>query len=179
MARKTRAERQATHQKAVEAAKRKIRRMMQDGEHLYPDKAYRRAVRDGDHAEAEALEEMMGEINRHNRQLPPDYPRKEIDDHTDRARDLERRRQEARDNERAAGIAEAARKKAAGIGGDSYAIATPEPEPEEDEPDLRAEEYEDRRRTLMGLGLVSRMPAPPQQPRKKKRRGYSYPPFVG
>ena len=87
---------------------------------------------------------------------------------------------EARDLERAAGIAEGARRKAAGIGGGLYATADPEPEPEmDDEPDPEAEEHEGRRRTLMGYGLVSRMPSPPAEPRKKKRRGYSYPPFVG
>ena len=117
MVRKTRTERQAAHRRKVEAAKADIRRMMHDGEYLYPDKAYRRAVREGDHAGAEAIEEMLPGINAHNRQLPPDFPQREVDDHLDYARDLESRRREARDLERAADIAEGARKKAAGIGG--------------------------------------------------------------
>ncbi len=179
MARKTRAEREQQHRRKVEAAKCNIRRMMRDGEHLYPQKAYQRAVRDGDHAGAEALEEMLGEINAHNREHLSDFLRREVDDHTDRMRDLESRRQEARDLERAAEIAEGARRKAAGIGGGLYATSVPEPEPEEDEPDPVQGDYEDRRRTLMRHGLLSRTPAPPQEGRRKRRRGYTYPPFVG
>ena len=181
MARKTREQRQAAHQRKVEAAKADIRRMMHDGEYLYPDRAYRRAIREGDHAGAEALEEILPEINRHNREHSPDFPRREVDDHLDYVRDLESRRREARDNERAAGIAEGARRKASRIGGGLYAtVSEPEPEPEDDEPDPAQEEYEQQRRALASHGLLSRTPAPPQESRKKKRRkGYTYPPFVG
>ena len=179
--RMSRAERHEAHRREVEAAKRRIRRAMQDGEHLYPQKAYQQAVRDGDHAGAEAIEEMLGEINAHNREHSPNFPRREVNEHLDYARDLESRRREARDNEKAAEIAEGARRKAAGIGGGVFATAAPQPEPEEDEgPDPEAEGHEQRRRALASYGLLSRTPAPPQEGRKKKKRkGYSYPPFVG
>ncbi len=179
MARQTRQQRQQEHRRKVEGHKARIREEMQSGGHIYGPEWYREAIRSGDSAHAEAIEEMLGEINAHNREHPPDYPRQEVDDHMDRMRDLESRRREARDNERAAGIAEAARKKAAGIGGGLYATAAPEPEPEDDEPDPAQEEYEEQRRALMGYGLLSRTPAPPQEGRKKRRRGYVYPPFVG
>jgi hypothetical protein len=163
----------------VEGHKARIREELRSGEHIYGREWYREAVRNCDSAHAEALEELLQEIDVHNRTHPPDFPRRRVDEHLDDMRDLESRRREARDLERAAGIVEGARKKAAGIGGGLYATPQPEPEPEEDEgPDPEAEEYEGRRRTLMGHGLVSRTPAPPQQTnRKKKRRGYVYPPF--
>lgn len=178
--RMSRTERHKAHQRKVEGHKQRLREEMQDGGHIYGKEWLREAIRSGDSAYAEAIEEMLGEIGRHNREHPPDFPRRGVDDHMDRMRDLESRRREARDLERVAGIAESARKKAAGIGGGLFATAAPEPEPEEDEgPDPAQEEYEQQRRALMGHGLLSRTPAPPQQPRKKKRRGYVPPPFVG
>ena len=181
MARQTRAQRHEAHRREVEAHKQRLREEMRTGGHIYAQEHYREAVREGEHARAEAIEQMLGEISRHNREHPPDFPRQKVDDHLDRARDLESRRREARDLERTAEIAEGARKKAAGIGGGLYATAAPEPEPEEDdESDPAQDEYEDRRRTLASYGILSRTPAPPAEPqRKKKRKGYSYPPFVG
>ncbi len=180
MARQTRQQRQMAHKREVENHKQRLREEMRGGGHIYGREWYREAVRSGDAAHAEALEEMMGEIDRHNRDNPPEFPRRRMDDHMDRMRDLESRRREARDLERAAGIAESARKKAAGIGGGLYATTESEPEEEYDEPDPAQEDYEQQRRTLASHGILSRTPAPPQQTnRKKKRRGYVYPPFVG
>lgn len=179
MARMSRAERHEAHRREVDGHKRRLREEMKTGGHIFAQEWYREYVRDGDHAAAEAIEEMLGEIARHNREHPP-APNFGMDDGRDRARDLERRRQEARDLERAAGIAEAARKKAAGIGGGSFATAEPEPEMEDEGPDPEAEAHEDRRRALASHGLLSRTPAPPQETnRKKRRKGYSYPPFAG
>ena len=178
MTRKTRAERQAAHRKAVDAEKRELRQAMRGGGHHYFAEWYRHYQKTGDIVVVDAMEEMWDELAQHDRDnpAPSNFG---IDDGRDRGRDLESRRREARDLNRAAEIAEGARRKASGIGGGTFATAVSEPEPEEDEPDVEAEEYEGRRQTLMRHGLVSRMPAPPQQPRKKKRRGYSYPPFVG
>ena len=178
MAKRTsRTERHEAHRREVEGHKRRLREEMQDDGHIYGREWYREAVRKGDAPYAEALDELMGEIDRHNRDnpAPPNFG---MDDGRERAQDLDSRRREARDIEKAAGIAEAARKKAAGIGGGVFATAEPEPEEiEDDEPDPQAVEYEQQRRTLASHGLVSRMPAPPQEGRRKRRRGYSYPPF--
>ena len=175
----SRTERHEAHRKAVEAEKSELRETIRGGGHHYFADWYRHYRKNGDIAVVDAMEEMWDELARHDRDnpAPRNYGK---DDGRDRARDLKRRRQEARDNERAAGIAEGARRKAAGIGGGVFATAAPEPEPEEDdEPDQEAEEYEGRRRALASYGLLSRTPAPLQESQRKKRRGYKYPPFVG
>ena len=178
--RMSRTERHAAHRKAVEAEKAELRQAMRGGGHHYFAEWYRHYRKAGDTVVVDAMEEMWDELVRHDRDnpAPPNFG---MDDGYERARDLKRRRQEARDNEKAADIAESARRKAAGIGGGVFATAAPEPEMEEDdEPDPEAEKYEDRRQTLMGYGLLSRTPAPPQESqRKKRRRGYHGPPFVG
>lgn len=179
MARKSQAQRHEAHRKAVEAEKRELRQAMKGGGHHYFAEWYRHHRKAEDAVVVEAMEEMWDELARHDRDnpAPPNFG---MDDGRERARDLESRRREARDLERVAEIAEGARRKAAGVGGGVFATATPEPEEEYDEPDLQAEEYEGRRRTLASHGLLSRTPAPPQETnRKKKRRGYHGPPFVG
>lgn len=177
----SRQERQTAHRQEVEAHKQRLREIMRDGGHVYGREWYREAVRNGDSAHAEAIEEMTGEINRHNREHPAPRNFGIGDDHMDRMRDLESRRREARDYERAAEIAEGARKKAAGIGGGlAAANRNTEPESEDDGPSREAEEHEGLRRELGSLGVLSRTPlAPGSERRSKKRKRYTPPPFAG
>ncbi len=179
MARQTRTERQQNHRREVDAHKQRLREIMADGHHVYAEQWYRQHTRNGEHAAAEAIEEMLGEINKHNREhsAPRNYGMG--DDHFERTRDLERRRQEARDNERVAALIEDTRRKADGIGGGlAAANRRTEPEPEDDGPSTEAVEHEGQRRALKGYGLLSRTPAPSQEGRRKRRKRYTPPPFT-
>lgn len=179
--RMSRQERTSAHREAVEAEKRGIRRAIKTDGHLYAAEWYREHRRNGDAVTAEAMEEVWDELVRHDREhpAPPNYGLDEGG--LKRTRDRESRRREARDNELVAGIAEEARRKAAGIGGGIYATThRPEPldEPEDDGPSPEAEEHEGLRRALGGLGILSRTPLAQGSGRKsKKRKRYTPPPF--
>lgn len=181
MARQTRQQRQAAHRKAVKAEKAEIRRAMKRGGHLYAAEWYREYRINGDVVIAEAMEEMWDDLARHDREHPAPRNFAMGEDHFARMRDLERRRQEARDNERAAEIAEGARKKAAGIGGGLLAAnRNTEPEPEDDGLSREAEEHECLRRELGSHGVLSRTPlAPGSERRSKRRKRYTPPPYTG
>ncbi len=181
MARQTRTERQQDYRREVDAHKQRLREIMADGHYVYAEQWYRQHTRDGEHAAAEAIEEMIAEINKYNREHPAPRNYGMGDDHFERTRDLERRRQEARDNERVAALIEGARRKAAGIGGGlDAANRRTEPEPEDEGPSSEAEEHEGLRRALGVHGVLSRTPlAPGSERRSKRRKRYTPPPFAG
>ncbi len=180
MARQTRTERQQDHRREVEGHKARIREIMADGHYVYAEQWYRQHTRDGEHAAAEAIEEIIAEINKHNREHPAPRNYGMGDDHFERTRDLERRRQEARDNERVAALIEDTRRKADRIGGGlAAANRRTKPEPEDEGPSTEAAEHEGLRRALGVHGVLSRTPlAPGSERQSKRRKRYTPPPFT-
>ena len=67
--RQTRAQREEAHREAVERHKERIRESMEGGQHIYGEEHFREATRNGDYARADALEELMPEIRRHNKRV--------------------------------------------------------------------------------------------------------------
>jgi hypothetical protein len=125
--RKTTEERDREYRAEVERHKRRIRRLMGDGEYLYALEHHNFALREGDFARADALEELAGEIQAHNREVGGGVRQEVADAKRDAAgRDYERRK--ARDLERAGRKVEEGRRTRAalGIGEPSRPLFTPE-----------------------------------------------------
>lgn len=180
----TRADRDRAHRQAVEENKARIRRNMRNSPnaHIYGEENYHEARSVRDHVEADALEELMPEIEAHNSKAGGGT-KSRVQEHLDKERKREFQKRQRRDAERAREqVEDYARTrpvpnldKAASMShGSALASPTHHRAPdaaEEERYEQEMRDYEQRRRQARIEGWLFNEPAPARPGKKGTRQG--------